>query len=263
MANWQTLRQSLLLVSAAAALAGDLDVQRSVGRESDRPPNEDVYIYRQVPDVRISQASTGISVPLWGTRSGKPVLLALVFSRCAGVCSPFLHSLKSAISSAGGLGTDYRVVVLSFDPRDTPADMAAMAQRLGEEANPGWTFGVAPATEIQRLAEATGFRFKWDGGTRQYDHPAVLMVVDRGRMLRMLVGNTVVRARLAEVLQELRGKFVPSYPVAGDVAFRCFQYNPMTTRYYPDWGILLLALPGAMATLTAALIFITHSSKQS
>jgi cytochrome oxidase Cu insertion factor (SCO1/SenC/PrrC family) len=86
----------------------------------------------------------------------------MIFARCGGVCSPFLRSLNSAISDAGGLGADYRVVVLSFDPRDGVLDMEMMAKELGVKSNRNWIFAVASSPDIERLATATGFWFQWD-----------------------------------------------------------------------------------------------------
>ena len=85
------------------------------------PPEEARYLRKQVPDVLVRDARGG-EFSLAKASAERPILLALVFTRCAGVCSPFLSSLSSAEASIGGSGTDYRTVVLSFDPRDTEED---------------------------------------------------------------------------------------------------------------------------------------------
>ncbi|HKV81545.1 MAG TPA: SCO family protein [Candidatus Sulfotelmatobacter sp.] len=189
----------------------------------------------------------------------KPLLLTMVFTRCAGVCSPFLHSLKSAVSEAGGLGADYRVLVLSFDPKDTVADMKMMAESLGVKSNPDWIFGVASPSDIRKVSAATGFWFQWDRPLEQYDHPAVVVAIDRGRVVRMLAGATVPPASLSEIVQELRGKFVASYVLPGKVAFRCFEYDPNSGRYALDWGVILLLLPGTLAMLATGCVFFSAS----
>jgi hypothetical protein len=79
-------------------------------------------------------------------------------------------------------------------------------------------------------SEATGFWSKWDSLTKQYDHPGVLVAVDRGWIIRMRASAPVPPVYISEVLQELRGKFVASYPLPGRVAFRCFQYDPASRR---------------------------------
>lgn len=231
-----------------------LQAQQSLGTASKEPPNEDRYIYRQVPDIPIQTVeASGVKLStIWQT---KPLLFAMVFTHCTGVCSPFLRSLKSAVSEAGGLGAEYRVLVLSFDPKDTVTDMDMMAESLGVKANPGWIFGTAAPSDITRLAAATGFWFQWDQPTQQYDHPAVVVTIDRGKMVRMLVGATVPRASLSEVVQEMRGKFVASYALPGKVAFRCFEYDPTSGRYTLDWGVLLMILPSALAMFATGCVF--------
>jgi cytochrome oxidase Cu insertion factor (SCO1/SenC/PrrC family) len=246
---WFTQFACFLLI-----FAGTLHAQQSFGTASKEPPNEDRYIYKQVPDFPIHTIQTS-AVKLSTIWQSKPLLFTMVFTHCTGVCSPFLRSLKSAVSEAGGLGKEYRVLVLSFDPKDTVADMDMMADSLGVKSDPGWIFGTAAPSDIVRLAAATGFWFQWDQPTRQYDHPAVVVTIERGEVVRMLVGATVPRASLSEVVQELRGKFVASYALPGKVAFRCFEYDPSSGRYSLDWGVLLMLLPSVLAMFATACVF--------
>jgi cytochrome oxidase Cu insertion factor (SCO1/SenC/PrrC family) len=222
--------------------------QSSLGTPSNQPPNEDLYVYKEVPDIEIQPAGTA-PTRLSAIWRNEPILLTLIFTRCGGVCSPFLHSLKTAAAEAGGLGKDYRIVVLSFDPKDTGADMASLADDLGVNTKAGWIFGVARPAEIRSLATASGFWFAWDPRLQQYNHPSLVVAIDQGRLVRMLAGANVPNASLREVVQELRGKFVASYALTGKVAFRCFEYDPKSGRYSLDWGLMLMLLPAAFATL--------------
>lgn len=234
---------ALFLATAARA-------QRSFGTPSNQPPNEDLYVYKEIPDIEIQPVGTAPTrlSTLW---QNKPILLTMIFTRCAGVCSPFLRSLKTAAADARGLGRDFRIVVLSFDPNDTPSDMGVLADSLDLKSDPGWIFGVASAPDVRRLAAASGFWFEWDPSAQQYDHPSVAVAIGRGRVVRMLAGANVPDASLREVVEELRGKFVASYALAGKVAFRCFEYDPNSGRYSLDWGVLLMLLPATCAMLAA------------
>lgn len=216
-------------------------------------PREDRYVYRRVPDVPI-YTRTGV-VRLSQLWRQKPILLTLVYTRCSGICYPFLRSLKAAVPKVGGLGEDYRVVVLSFDPRDTVETVTDMARSVGLADHPAWVFGVASREDVHRLAEAVGYWSRWDPTLRQYDHPSVLIGIDRGAVVRFLVGGTVAPARLYEVVRELRGEFVGTYPLPKkNVVFRCFQYRP-GQGVTLDWGFLLLLLPGGVALGGTAYLF--------
>jgi protein SCO1 len=217
-------------------------------------PDEGRFVGRALPDILV-QPAAGRPFRLAESWREKPLLLVLVFTRCAGLCSPFLSSLAAAQASVGGGGVAYRTLVLSFDPRDTTADMAELAARLGLTHAAGWTFAVAEPADIARLSAAFGFWFEWDVVRQQYDHPGLLVAVDGGRVVRLLPGTRVEAVRFQEVLRDLRGEWVGAYPLPGRTVFRCFQYRPETGGLALDWGFSLLLAPGAVAVLGTVGLF--------
>jgi hypothetical protein len=42
------------------------------------------------------------------------------------------------------------------------------------EKSLGWTFAALSTNDIQRLASAVGFWYRWDATRQQFDHPAML-----------------------------------------------------------------------------------------
>ena len=173
------------------------------------------------------------------------MLVALAYTRCVGLCTPFLASLASAEALAGA--HDVRTLVLSLDARDTVADMGEMAERMGLGGQPDWTFGVAAAGDVAALSSAVGFSYTWDPNRQQFDHSALLVAVRGGRVVRLLAGPDVDPARLQEVVRELRGEFVGAYPLPGRVLVRCFDYDPRSGRFSIGWGFLALVVPAACA----------------
>ena len=133
--------------------------------------------------------------------------------------------------------------------------MRRTAAHLDVSDRPDWIFGVATPRDIGRAAHAAGFWFTWDAAREQFDHPAMLVAIREGRIVRLLVGGTVTAARLAEVLQETRGQFVSSYPLPGNVRFRCFDYDPVTGRATLAWGALLLVVPAMIAISATLMLF--------
>jgi len=242
-----------IAVLAGTLLTAPVAMAQVVRGEADSPPNEGRYLYQPVPDILVHSWEVFRLSELWRER---PILLTLIFTRCAGVCSPLLRSLKAATASVGGAGREYALVVLSFDARDTLSDMVSLADYLGLSNERAWIFGVASAEDIARLVRATGFWFEWEAASRQYDHPAMVIGIREGRIVRFLIGGTVSPVRLQEVVRELRGEFVPAYPLPRrDVLFRCFQYDPASGRWRPDWGFLLLLVPGMVTILGTVWIF--------
>ena len=238
---------------AVAAGAEPLRAPSSVGVAApDAPPDEARYVSREVPDITVRTAAgeTPLSA-LW--REG-PLVLTMVFTRCGGICSPYLRALLRADESLD-LPDDVRRVVISFDPRDTPDDMRRTAEHLGVADRPGWLLGVAAPPDVDRLARALGFWFEWDESRQQFDHPALLVGIHEGRVARLLVGGSVTALRLSEVVREARGQFIASYPLPGDVLFRCFDYDPITGEPTLAWGALVLLVPALGTTVATVALF--------
>jgi protein SCO1 len=240
----------LALVSAPSAAGA--------GPEAAAPPAEDRFVNAPLPNVGLTTAG-GARTDVATVAGGRPLLLALVFTRCAGVCSPFLASWRAADR---WLRKDNQVVrlVLSFDPRDSAADMAELARHLGLAHDAAWTFAVAAPDDIRRIAAAVGFWYDWDASRQQFDHPAMVAAARRGRVIRLLVGGSVSSARLDELTREASGEFVRSYPLPGRSRFRCVQYDPRTGRLSLDWGFALLLIPVATIGLTTAVMFSAGSA---
>lgn len=216
---------------------------------------ESKALLRQVPDIEFVDVNgkTQRFSELWGD---KPLLVTLFYQRCTGSCSPFLRSLRSAILKIGGLGDEYRVVSLSFDPEDSVERVAELAQVLEVGDPEGWYVGVAQPEEVAAVAEAIGFWFQRIGNTEQFDHPSLIAAVRDGRVNRVLLGNVVSHPRFRELVLELKGVHVPFYldPDA-DTLFRCLDVDMESGELKPGWGLLVMILPGMLAFMGAWFVF--------
>jgi protein SCO1/2 len=248
--------QSLFGVRFAAALFAMTCVASWASAQTadprDTPPSEDRLLNTSVPDIELTTA-TGTRVRLAHVAKGRPLALAFVFTRCGGVCSPFLMSWRTADRSLQRHA--YSRLVISFDPRDRWADMSTLAQHLGLSNSDDWTFAVGEPNDVRRLAETIGFWWKWDEGRQQFDHPAMLAGIRDGRLVRLLIGGSVTPARLDELVREASGEFVRSYPLPGRVQFRCVQYDPASGRMTLDWGFALLLVPIAATGIGTIAMF--------
>lgn len=217
---------------------------------------ESRYLFQPMPDGEFT-AADGTKHRLSDIWDKRPMLISLFYRRCAGSCSPFLHGVKRAVDTAGGLGRDYAIVSLSFDSNDTTADMRAMADSLDLPSESAWYMGTAQKETIDRIATAIGFWYAAIPETDQFDHPNLLAAVREGKIVRILAGNIVDKGRMRDLLLELRGVYVPFAPVPqGGSSLRCFRFDEETNELRLDWGMLLLLAPGCGALATTAIVFL-------
>jgi protein SCO1/2 len=144
--------------------------------------------------------SQGQTVALGDYISKVPVILVLDYLRCTSLCSVTLRNL--VVDALGRLplepGRDYRLVAISIDPRDTPADAAAaqakyagLLDRAG--AARGLHFLATPsATAVRAVADAVGFPYRYDRLSDTYIHPAGFVLVSpKGRISRYVDGVAI------------------------------------------------------------------------
>lgn len=174
-----------------------------------KPPEESRLLGREVPDIVLRYAD-GSSGHLSALGTERPVFVTLVFSRCVGICSPYLGLLKKTVEQVGSSGDRYQMVVLSFDLRDRPEDLMALASHHGLEADRGWTFA-APASQkdLTALCQSLDFDFRWDEDRKQYNHPAITVALRAGKVARISVGEEISPGRFKEMLANAQGRVRP------------------------------------------------------
>lgn len=207
-------------------------------------------------------------VPLRTYFGDKPVVLALVYYSCPGLCgltlSDLVHSLKQVNLDPG---RDYNVVIVSINPAEKPslaaAKKASYAEVSGKPSfNEGWHFLTGEQPAITKLAAAVGFRYRWDDATQQYVHAAgVMIATPEGKLSRYFYGiaytPTDVRLSLVEASAHKIGS-----PVDYVLLF-CCPYDPLTGKYtVAIYSVLKLAGGGTLLGLGALVFFLLRSNKK-
>lgn len=173
-------------------------------------------------------------------KSGKPVVLALVYYSCPMMCPLVMQRLQERINDLPYIvGEDYKLVVVSFDTSEKPA--LASSIRSGFLAgykldkNPiiekGLLFHVAEADSIHRLANAVGFKYEFIAETGQYAHGSALTVLTgEGKVSRYVDGLAAEKSELRMALLEAtEGKIANSI---GDLFLHfCYRWDPSTGKY--------------------------------
>ncbi len=237
---------SCFLAAATAPAADAPAVLRDVGI--------DQRLDEQVPlDLEFAD-ETGKAVKLGDYFGKKPVVLVLAYYRCPMLCTLVLNGLAVAMRDMPLTpGTDYQVVTVSFDPRETPQlaaeKKANYIRKLGRPgAAEAWHFLTGQAEPIRRLAAAVGFRYVYDKAKDQYIHASgVIVVTPAGKISRYFFGIQYLARDLRMGLVEASGGNVGS--PAEELLLYCFHYDPALGRYTAD--VINMVRVGGVLTIVA------------
>lgn len=215
----------------------------------------------QLPLDLMFHDETGKAVPLRTYFGEKPVVLELVYYKCPSLCPMSLHETVSSLSRIPlEPGKDYNVVVASFDPADTPAMSAEKKAEYSKEFHragfdSGWHFLTGSQDSISRLADAAGFRYRYDERTRQFVHAGGIMVATpEGKLSRYFYGIQYASADLRMALVEASHHQIGS-PV-DYILLYCFHYDPYQAKYTLVIENVLKIAGGLTVLMLAGLIFI-------
>ena len=168
-----------------------------------------------------------------GTR---PAVLALVYYECPMLCTQVLNGLFSSIEPLKlDAGKDFDIVVVSFDPGETPA--MAMAKKTSylkhyhrPTAEAGIHFLTGRKDSIDKIADAVGFRYAYDEAIDQYAHPAAVTVLTpNGHVSKYLYGVEFApmdfRFAMVSAGEGTIGTLIDQ------ALIYCFHYDPATGKY--------------------------------
>lgn len=253
-----------LLATVLAAAAGDLgppaelegvDIVEHVGA---RLPLELDFGDAEQRTVRLGDLFSG----------GKPVLLVLSYYQCPMLCGLVLRGVADVVRILDWRAGDrYRIVTVSIDPRDgwqeagrkQATARAAAALADGDDA---WVFLTDRDGHARQLAAALGFGYRWDERTRQFAHPAgIVVATPDGRIARYLYGVEYPARQLQLALLEAgAGRGGSAFE---RVLMACYHWDPSTRRY----GVfvarfLRLGAAVVLIALTALIGFLIHVERR-
>jgi protein SCO1/2 len=214
-----------------------------------------------VPLDLVFHDEAGQTVPLRTYFGEKPVILSLVYFSCPNLCPMSMHETVAAMHRiALKPALDYNVVVVSFDPADTPRTAALtkvkykaqFGGRPGFDA--GWHFLTGDQQSISKLAEAIGFRYRWDAATQQFVHAGgILVATPEGKLSRYFYGINYAPADLRMALVDASEHKIGS-PVDYILLF-CFHYDAAQGKYTLAIFNLLKAAGSATVLGLAVLLY--------
>ena len=195
----------------------------------------DQNLGRQVPlDARFHEAD-GASISFGQLLHGKPTLLVPGYFDCKNICGVVRSGVANAVRRSGlKPGEQFNVVLVSIDPKETPAD-AHTAQSNDVLAHAGagvahWHYLTGAQADIAPLMRAIGYRYFYDRRDGQYAHATgVVVLTPQGRVTQYLFGVQFAPETLRLALVDAsRGK-------VGNIVDRllllCCAYDVSTGRY--------------------------------
>ena len=214
---------------------------------------------QQMPLDAVLRDETGRTVTLGDYVGNKPVVLSFVYYQCPMLCPLTLNGISSALKALPFTpGKDFDIVIVSFDPRDTPESANAkkrahLAHWKAEATASGWHFLTADEASIRRLTSAAGFTYQWDESTGQFAHVSgLLTLTPDGRLARYFYGVEYSPKELRLALVESGQGRIGS--AVEELLLYCFHYDPTTGRY--GWAVMTLVRMGGVLTVAAVLGFV-------
>lgn len=212
------------------------------------------------------QDSTGAHVSLDDLlHKGRPVVVTLGYHRCPMLCGLVLDGLAKATRSAGlTLGKDFSAVDVSIDPGEDINLLRQAQHRVVLAAGNGataadwpfWVSGEDAGAAARRLADAVGFRYKYDPTSKLFAHDAVAFVLSAdGIISRYLYGVDYPTRDFRMALVDAGGGRIGTS--IDKAILSCYRYDPVTRRYGPyvfgfmriGAGLVFFALAGLLTVL--------------
>ncbi len=263
---------SLRSAFLAAVLAGPVGAQAAEAQSADdrRPIDlvRDVGIEQRLGErlpleLRFTDEA-GRERPLGDFFGQRPVVLALVYYECPMLCTQVLNGL---IEAAGvmplELGADFRVVTVSIDPLETPElarrKKASYVEAYGRGDADAWHALTGDEPAIEALAEAVGFRYRYDPDIDEYAHAAAIYVTTPdGRLARYFFGIEYaprdLRLGLVEASDGEVGGLVEAFMML------CYHYDPLTGKY--GFAVMSVIRLLGLATVGAIVAFLVISLRR-
>ena len=183
---------------------------------------------------------------------GKPIVIAPVYYKCPRLCGLLLNGVYELLNELPlKLAQDYSVLVIGFDPTETPQDARAVMTkfnaRLVGDARQGSAaiqYLVGSPENVSALMGEIGFKFMKDGA--DFAHSAAVMILtSTGHISQYFTGILFppwdVRLSLVEASKGGIGTAIDHF------LLYCFRFDAVKGRY--TWAVVGLLRVGGVLTL--------------
>ncbi|MDR3669053.1 MAG: SCO family protein [Ignavibacteriaceae bacterium] len=200
----------------------------------------------------------------------RPTLIAFVYYKCPGICSPMLTELANVTSKVDLIpGEDYNIIAISMDDREKPSDASDKKKTiLGFTQNgfplDAWDFLTGDSINIKKAANAAGFYFKRTGDN--FIHSGgFIFITKEGKICRYIYPDVSMKGTFnilpfdfkMALLETSQG--VQTKTMAKLVQY-CFSYDPAGRKYV--FNITRVFGTGILILLTLFFVFYVIKPKK-
>ncbi len=166
----------------------------------------------------------------------RTTILSLVYFNCPSLCNLHLNAVLDTLNRLSLVaGKDYDLLAISFDPKEN-SDLAAAKKYNYQQKydfpqnGKGIHFLTGDQNSVKVLADAIGFKYKWDNKAKEWAHAsAALLLTPEGKISRYLHGvyfePKTFRLSIVEASKGLVGNIVDS------IMLFCYRYDPKGSTY--------------------------------
>ncbi len=168
--------------------------------------------------------------------SGRPALLSFNYTSCPRLCGLQLAGLARALHDLGWKGDGFSIATVSIDPAEELAQLRRTKERFvrlsggGDGVAREWRFVKGARADVDALADAVGFRYRYDPRTGEFAHQATLVVLTGdGRVSGYLHGLSYSPGALRAALERAgAGRIASAAEQAslGGFLLTCIGFDP-------------------------------------
>jgi protein SCO1/2 len=184
----------------------------------------------RLPLDAVMRDASGAAAPLGRQFGHAPVVLVPVYYSCRNLCTTLFEGVLQALALSKLPAGAYRLVGVSVDPHDGPAQ-AAEKQRAYAGMLPGGAPDLAmltgDASALARVEAALGYRAVPDPNSPELAHAAGFVVADSsGRVTRYFSGVRFNPAKVAAAIEDADAGRVDQASFADRLLLLCAHYAP-------------------------------------
>jgi protein SCO1/2 len=200
----------------------------------------------------------------------KPTLLAFVYYKCPGICTPILTELANVVGKVDLVpGEDYNIVTISIDQNEKPADALEKKNDIigftGRYIEPGsWSFLTGDSVNIKLVTEAAGYLFRRVGNN--FIHSGGFMFITKeGKICRYLYPDYTSKGQFSILPFDFKMAYVETaqgqqVKTMSKLIKFCFNYDPKGRTYVFNitriFGVLILVF------MTLFMVFVVVKPKK-